>query len=58
MRGHDLALKDKGTRKMVKKCVITCLVTFFAIAGLTACGKRGDPYSPSDIPAKTKTVTE
>jgi predicted small lipoprotein YifL len=58
MHGHDLALKDKGTRKMVKKCVITCLVTLLAIAGLTACGKRGDPYRPSDVSAKTETVTE
>lgn len=43
---------------MVKKCVITCLVTLLAIAGLMACGKRGDPYRPSDVPAKTETVTE
>ena len=25
--------------------------------GLTACGKRGDPYRPSDIPAKSHTQT-
>ena len=43
---------------MVKKCVITCLVTLLAIASLTACGKRGDPYRPSDVPAKTETVAE
>ncbi|WP_332923371.1 hypothetical protein [Candidatus Puniceispirillum sp.] len=43
---------------MLKKSVITCLITLLAIAGLTACGKRGDPYRPSDAPAKTETVTE
>jgi predicted small lipoprotein YifL len=58
MRGHDLSLKDKGTRKMIRKSVIACLVTLLAIAGLTACGKRGDPFRPSDVPTKTETVTE
>lgn len=43
---------------MMKKCVITYLVTLLAVAGLTACGKRGDPYRPSDIPVKTESVTE
>ena len=42
---------------MIKKCIITCLVTLLAVAGLTACGKRGDPYRPSEVPAKTGTVT-
>ncbi|WP_438996464.1 LPS translocon maturation chaperone LptM [Candidatus Puniceispirillum sp.] len=43
---------------MLKKTMITCLVTLLAVAGLTACGKRGDPYRPSDVPANTETVTE
>ena len=43
---------------MMKKCVITCFVTLLAVAGLTACGKRGDPYRPSDMPVKTESVTE
>ncbi|WP_274378514.1 LPS translocon maturation chaperone LptM [Candidatus Puniceispirillum marinum] len=43
---------------MLNKLMITCLVTFLAVAGLTACGKRGDPYRPSDVPAKTETATE
>lgn len=43
---------------MIRKSVIACLVTLLAITGLTACGKRGDPFRPSDVPAKTETVTE
>ena len=35
------------------RSLILLLVTFVvAIGGLTACGKRGDPYRPSEIPAK------
>ena len=43
---------------MIRKSVIACLVTLLAVAGLTACGKRGDPFRPSDVPTKTETVTE
>ena len=35
------------------RSLILLLVTFVvATSGLTACGKRGDPYRPSEIPAK------
>jgi len=27
------------------------LVLLLALGGLTACGKRGDPYRPSEVPA-------
>ena len=35
------------------RSLILLLVTFVVVTGgLTACGKRGDPYRPSEIPAK------
>ena len=35
------------------RSLILLLVTFVvATGGLTGCGKRGDPYRPSEIPAK------
>jgi len=27
------------------------LMLLLALSGLTACGKRGDPYRPSEVPA-------
>lgn len=40
-------------RALILGSLIGIMLTF----GLTACGKRGDPYRPSDIPAKTQTQT-
>jgi predicted small lipoprotein YifL len=34
------------------KLVMTSLCVLFLIAGLGSCGKRGDPYRPSEIPAQ------
>lgn len=32
---------------------VMIMVLMLALGGLTACGKRGDPYRPSDVPADT-----
>ena len=32
---------------------VMIVVLMLALGGLTACGKRGDPYRPSEIPATT-----
>ena len=37
---------------MMKRLGLTMLVLALVAGGLTACGKRGDPYRPSDIPAQ------
>ena len=37
---------------MQRKIVIASLCALLVIAGLTSCGKRGDPYRPSEIPAQ------
>ena len=37
---------------MQRKIVIAGLCALLAIAGLTSCGKRGDPFRPSEIPAQ------
>ena len=34
------------------KLVMTSLCVLLLIAGLSSCGKRGDPYRPSEIPAQ------
>jgi predicted small lipoprotein YifL len=33
--------------------VITFFILLLGVAGLTACGKAGDPYRPSDIPKES-----
>ncbi|MGB1176363.1 MAG: LPS translocon maturation chaperone LptM [Candidatus Puniceispirillaceae bacterium] len=38
---------------MMKRLGLTMLVLALVAGGLTACGKRGDPYRPSEIPAKS-----
>ena len=37
---------------MQSKIVIAGLCTVLLLAGLTSCGKRGDPFRPSEIPAQ------
>ncbi len=39
------------------KLILTSLVGLILLCGLTACGKRGDPYRPNEIPAKSQTKT-
>ena len=37
---------------MQRKIVMASLCALLVLAGLTSCGKRGDPYRPSEIPAQ------
>ena len=37
----------------MKRFGFAMLVLALVVGGLTACGKRGDPYRPSEIPAKS-----
>ena len=37
----------------MKRFGFAMLVLVLVAGGLTACGKRGDPYRPSDIPAQS-----
>ena len=37
---------------MQSKLVMVSLCTLLVIAGLSSCGKRGDPYRPSEIPTQ------
>ncbi|MEC7210821.1 MAG: hypothetical protein VXW17_07920 [Pseudomonadota bacterium] len=34
-----------------KPVALVILMLALAAGGLTACGKRGDPYRPSEVPA-------
>ena len=36
---------------------LTGLVGLLLVVGMTACGKRGDPFRPSEIPAKSQPAT-
>ena len=38
---------------MLRRQIIVMLIALFTIGGLMACGKRGEPYRPSDVPVKT-----
>ena len=35
---------------MQRKQVMAVLCALLVIAGLSGCGKRGDPYRPSEVP--------
>ena len=37
---------------MQRKLMMASLCALLVIAGLSGCGKRGDPYRPSEIPAQ------
>jgi predicted small lipoprotein YifL len=37
----------------MKRFGFAMLVLTLVASGLTACGKRGDPYRPSEIPAQS-----
>lgn len=37
----------------MKRIGFAMVVLALLAGGLTACGKRGDPYRPSEIPAKS-----
>ena len=42
---------------MQRNLIIGSLIGIMLAFGLTACGKRGDPYRPSNIPAKSHSQT-
>ena len=42
---------------MHRTFIFGSLICIVLASGLVACGKRGDPYRPSDIPAKSQTQT-
>ncbi len=37
----------------MKRFGLAMLVLALVAGGLTACGKRGDPYRPSEVPAQS-----
>ena len=37
---------------MQRNLMMASLCALLVIAGLSGCGKRGDPYRPSEIPAQ------
>lgn len=43
---------EQGRQSMAARQVgVMIMVLMLALGGLTACGKRGDPYRPSEVPA-------
>ena len=40
---------------MQHKFILGSLIGLMLTFGLAACGKRGDPYRPSEIPAASQT---
>ena len=40
---------------MQRTLIFGSLISIMLSLGLIACGKRGDPYRPSEIPAKGQT---
>ena len=42
---------------MQRKIILGSLMGLILTLGLAACGKRGDPYRPSEIPATSQTET-
>ena len=42
---------------MQRKLILSSLIGLILMVGLGACGKRGDPYRPSEIPATSQTET-
>ncbi len=63
MQESDLPLVDikptsfKGVA-MYNTFILASLVSIMLTFGLAGCGKRGDPYRPSEIPAKSQTQTQ
>ena len=40
---------------MQRKFILGSLIGLILTLGLAACGKRGDPYRPSEVPAVSQT---
>jgi predicted small lipoprotein YifL len=48
---------QKRIMMTLRTFIVTGLVGLILIVGLAACGKRGDPYRPSQVPAGSQTIT-
>ena len=42
---------------MQRKLILGSLISLMLALGLAACGKRGDPYRPSEVPAPSQIET-
>ena len=42
---------------MQRKLILGSLIGLMLTLGLAACGKRGDPYRPSEVPAASQNET-
>ena len=42
---------------MQRKLILGSLIGLMLTLGLAACGKRGDPYRPSEVPATIQIET-
>ena len=42
---------------MQRKLILSSLIGLMLTLGLAACGKRGDPYRPSEVRATSQTET-
>jgi len=42
---------------MQRKLILGSLIGLMLTLGLAACGKRGDPYRPSEVPAPSQIET-
>ena len=42
---------------MQRKLILGSLIGLILTLGLSSCGKRGDPYRPSEVPAASQTKT-
>ena len=40
---------------MQRKLILRSLIGLMLMLGLVTCGKRGDPYRPSEVPAASQT---
>jgi len=47
-----LANKNVGDTQMLLKILLAGVLGIALVFGVGACGKRGDPYRPSEIPAQ------
>ena len=41
----------------LRTLIVTGLVGLILMIGVAACGKRGDPYRPSQVPTGSQTIT-
>ena len=52
---RHLTLGKVGSNEMIRRFAITLLIIMTGLGGLSACGKAGAPYRPSEIPEKSST---